>query len=89
MAACVNTRATQKVTCTYLAILIIGTAGTEALVILGNKFLYACVKEVYTCELNSVETPSISTLLLRCYNPNQYFFRWANKWHLLGAISGL
>jgi hypothetical protein len=23
------------------------TAGTEALLILGNKFLYACVKEIY------------------------------------------
>jgi hypothetical protein len=35
------------------------TAGTEALVVLGNKFLYACVKEVCCLELGHFLTPSV------------------------------
>jgi hypothetical protein len=50
------------------------TTTTEAFVILRNKVLYACVKEVCRLELSHVSTTSInSSLLLKCCDPNQFF----------------
>jgi hypothetical protein len=49
------------------------TTGTEAFVVSENKFLYACVKEVYTHELSHILTSSINSLLLTHCDPNQLF----------------
>jgi hypothetical protein len=62
----------QKNTYIFKLLLYIVTAGIEALVISGNTFLYAFVKEA--CVLSHILTPSInSSLLLKPYNPNQSF----------------
>jgi hypothetical protein len=61
-------------------ILNVVTAEIEAFVILGKKFLYACVRKSAACELSHILTPSMnSSLLLKCYDPNQ-FFRYVNRW---------
>jgi hypothetical protein len=41
------------------------TFGIEALVILSNKFLYACVKQSAAFELSHVLTPSINSSVLQ------------------------
>jgi hypothetical protein len=59
---------------TYILILLLNVVapGIEALIISGNKLLYACVEEV--CELSHVLTPSINfLLLLQSCDPNQLF----------------
>jgi hypothetical protein len=59
---------------TYILKLLLSvvTAGTDALVISGNKVLYAFVKEA--CKLSQILTPSInSSLLLKRCDRNQFF----------------
>jgi hypothetical protein len=59
---------------TYILKLILRvvTGGTEPFTVLGNKVLYACVKE--HCKVSHILTPSInSTLLLKHCYLNQFF----------------
>jgi hypothetical protein len=52
----------------------------EALVTLGNKFMYSLVREICHLELSHVLTPFVnSTLLLKHSDLNQ-FFRKLNRW---------
>jgi hypothetical protein len=52
---------------------------TEAPAISGNKFLYANVKGI-CCELSQVLITSMnSSLLPKCFDPNQ-FFRYVYRW---------
>jgi hypothetical protein len=61
---------------TYILKLLLNivTAGTELLVVSGNKFLYVCVKHVCACELSQVSTHSVnSSLLLKPKIRGDYF----------------
>jgi hypothetical protein len=59
---------------TYALLLNVVTAKIEALVLSGNKFLYACVRENAARELGHILTPSInSSLLLQRNDFNQFF----------------
>jgi hypothetical protein len=63
---------TYKRTYTLKLLLNEVTDGIEALVILGNTFLYACA--CACMQLSHVLTPSInSSLLLNCCDLNQFF----------------
>jgi hypothetical protein len=76
---------------TYIFMLLLNlvTPGIEALVVSGNKFLYAGVEKSAACELSHILTPSInSSLLLKSFDLNR-FFRQVNRWQSLEARSGL
>jgi hypothetical protein len=49
------------------------TAGIEALVILENKFCMPVSEKSAACELSHISTPSITSLLLKSRDSNQFF----------------
>jgi hypothetical protein len=58
------------------------TTRTEALIVSGIKFLYACVKKFATCELSHVLTSSInSSLLFKPYDHNRLFRQYSEQEH--------
>jgi hypothetical protein len=61
------------------------TTGTEALVILGNKFCMPVSKKSAACELSHILTPSInSSLLLKCCDPRGTHLEQDQIWWGLG-----
>jgi hypothetical protein len=63
-----------KITYILKVLLNVVITGIEALIVLGNKFLFIYLsKKSAACELSHVLTPSTNSLLLKSCDLNQFF----------------